>query len=56
MTLLTCTQLVEHDSEGQCGSECKTIERACQEVKFQKHSSCDTPLELNAKELFIHGM
>lgn len=25
-------QLVEHDSEGQCGSECKTIERACQEV------------------------
>ncbi|KAL8456496.1 hypothetical protein ACS0TY_034636 [Phlomoides rotata] len=25
-------QLVEQDSEGQCGSECKTIERACQEV------------------------
>ncbi|EYU30659.1 hypothetical protein MIMGU_mgv1a021489mg [Erythranthe guttata] len=24
--------LVEQDSEGQCGSECKTIERACQEV------------------------
>ncbi|KAJ0487980.1 putative saposin B type domain-containing protein [Helianthus annuus] len=25
-------ELVEQDSEGQCGSECKTIERACQEV------------------------
>lgn len=25
-------ELVEHDSEGQCSSECKTIERACQEV------------------------
>ncbi|XP_020976454.1 uncharacterized protein LOC107636055 isoform X2 [Arachis ipaensis] len=25
-------ELVEHDSEGQCNSECKTIERACQEV------------------------
>jgi hypothetical protein len=25
-------QLVEHDSEGQCNSECKTIERACQDV------------------------
>ncbi|XLU27478.1 hypothetical protein S245_063544, partial [Arachis hypogaea] len=24
--------LVEHDSEGQCNSECKTIERACQKV------------------------
>ncbi|KAJ0676826.1 hypothetical protein HanOQP8_Chr12g0430291 [Helianthus annuus] len=24
-------ELVEQDSEGQCGSECKTIERACQE-------------------------
>lgn len=31
---LTCFQLVEHDSEGQCNSECKTIERACQEVSF----------------------
>lgn len=27
-------QLVEQDSEGQCNSECKTIERACQEVIF----------------------
>jgi hypothetical protein len=27
-------QLVEQDSEGQCNSECKTIERACQEVRF----------------------
>ncbi|XP_027069457.1 uncharacterized protein [Coffea arabica] len=25
-------ELVEQDSEGQCNSECKTIERACQEV------------------------
>lgn len=25
-------KLVEQDSEGQCNSECKTIERACQEV------------------------
>lgn len=25
-------QLEEHDYEGQCNSECKTIERACQEV------------------------
>ncbi|KAK7245513.1 hypothetical protein RIF29_40359 [Crotalaria pallida] len=25
-------ELVEEDSEGQCNSECKTIERACQEV------------------------
>ncbi|CAK8533880.1 unnamed protein product [Lathyrus sativus] len=25
-------ELVEHDSEGQCDSECKTIERACQDV------------------------
>ncbi|PNY16415.1 nucleophosmin-like protein [Trifolium pratense] len=25
-------ELVEHDSEGQCNSECKTIERACQDV------------------------
>ncbi|PWA53747.1 hypothetical protein CTI12_AA442330 [Artemisia annua] len=25
-------ELVEQDSEGQCGSECKTIERACQQV------------------------
>ncbi|XP_050375260.1 uncharacterized protein LOC126792823 [Argentina anserina] len=25
-------QLVEQESEGQCNSECKTIERACQEV------------------------
>lgn len=25
-------QLVEQDSEGQCNSECKTIEQACQEV------------------------
>ncbi|OVA11776.1 Saposin B [Macleaya cordata] len=25
-------ELVEHDTEGQCNSECKTIERACQEV------------------------
>ncbi|XP_076911599.1 uncharacterized protein LOC143569617 [Bidens hawaiensis] len=25
-------ELVEQDSAGQCGSECKTIERACQEV------------------------
>uniref|UniRef100_A0A3Q7H7T4 Uncharacterized protein n=1 Tax=Solanum lycopersicum TaxID=4081 RepID=A0A3Q7H7T4_SOLLC len=25
-------QLVEQDSEGQCNSECKTIERACQDV------------------------
>ncbi|KAJ1421067.1 Saposin B type domain [Sesbania bispinosa] len=25
-------ELEEHDSEGQCNSECKTIERACQEV------------------------
>ncbi|KAL3642928.1 hypothetical protein CASFOL_013743 [Castilleja foliolosa] len=25
-------ELVEQDSEGQCDSECKTIERACQEV------------------------
>ncbi|XLR43592.1 hypothetical protein HN51_027635 [Arachis hypogaea] len=25
-------ELVEHDSEGQCNSKCKTIERACQEV------------------------
>ncbi|XP_071742364.1 uncharacterized protein [Rutidosis leptorrhynchoides] len=25
-------ELVEQESEGQCGSECKTIERACQEV------------------------
>lgn len=25
-------ELVEYDSEGQCNSECKTIERACQEV------------------------
>ncbi|KAL6535004.1 hypothetical protein OROHE_013058 [Orobanche hederae] len=26
-------ELVEQDSEGQCNSECKTIERACQEEK-----------------------
>ncbi|KAI8565428.1 hypothetical protein RHMOL_Rhmol03G0258300 [Rhododendron molle] len=25
-------ELVEHESEGQCNSKCKTIERACQEV------------------------
>nr|XP_043624080.1 uncharacterized protein LOC122595718 [Erigeron canadensis] len=25
-------ELVEQESEGQCGSECKTIERACQQV------------------------
>ncbi|CAM8889638.1 unnamed protein product [Rhodiola kirilowii] len=25
-------ELVEQDSEGQCNSECKTIERACQEI------------------------
>ncbi|XP_017240261.1 uncharacterized protein LOC108213041 [Daucus carota subsp. sativus] len=25
-------ELVEYDSEGQCNSECKTIERACQEI------------------------
>ncbi|XP_047254539.1 uncharacterized protein LOC107843353 isoform X2 [Capsicum annuum] len=25
-------QLVEQDSEGQCNSECKTVERACQDV------------------------
>ncbi|XP_010262204.1 PREDICTED: uncharacterized protein LOC104600766 [Nelumbo nucifera] len=25
-------ELVEQDSEGQCNSECKTVERACQEV------------------------
>ncbi|AES77099.1 putative saposin B type domain-containing protein [Medicago truncatula] len=25
-------ELEEHDSEGQCNSECKTVERACQEV------------------------
>ena len=34
-------QLEEQDSEGQCNSECKTIERACQEVcvyfKFKLH-------------------
>jgi len=34
-------QLEEQDSEGQCNSECKTIERACQEVcvyfKFNSH-------------------
>lgn len=30
-------QLVEQDSEGQCNSECKTIERACQEVIFQEY-------------------
>lgn len=27
-------QLVDQEDEGQCNSECKTIERACQEVKF----------------------
>ncbi|KAK6928811.1 hypothetical protein RJ641_005016 [Dillenia turbinata] len=25
-------ELVEQDSEGQCGTECKTIERACQDI------------------------
>jgi hypothetical protein len=25
-------QLVEQDEEGHCNAECKTIERACQEV------------------------
>lgn len=29
-------QLVEQDSEGQCNSECKTIERACQDVRFSE--------------------
>lgn len=27
-------QLVDQDTEGECNSECKTIERACQEVIF----------------------
>lgn len=32
--IFTYVQLVEQDSEGQCNSECKTIERACQDVSF----------------------
>jgi hypothetical protein len=27
-------QLVEQVDEGECGVECKTIEKACQEVSF----------------------
>lgn len=27
-----CEQLVEQESEGECNTECKTIEKACQEV------------------------
>lgn len=33
-------QLVEQDSEGQCNSECKTIERACQEVRLSRIDIC----------------
>lgn len=35
-------QLEEHDSEGQCDSECKTIERACQDV--MGYSDTDTDI------------
>ena len=29
-------QLVEHEEVGECGSECRTIARACEEVKLVK--------------------
>uniref|UniRef100_M1AFM2 Saposin B-type domain-containing protein n=1 Tax=Solanum tuberosum TaxID=4113 RepID=M1AFM2_SOLTU len=31
-------ELIEQDSEGQCNSECKTIERACQDVSSPTYS------------------
>lgn len=43
-----CTpQLVEQDSEGQCNSECKTIERACQEVRLLLSVTCVVGLSMN---------
>lgn len=55
-------KLVEQDSEGQCGSECKTIERACQEVIgyydtdvaeyiFQKKPQINTLVKYLCKDL-----
>ena len=52
-------QLVEQDSEGQCNSECKTIERACQEVRFPSllTESCEWYIDFmqlySGKEVFF---
>ncbi|CAA0829205.1 Unknown protein [Striga hermonthica] len=38
-------KLVEQDSEGQCNSECKTVERACQEVRLVQKILLSTAID-----------
>ena len=45
------SQLVEQNTEGQCNSECKTIERTCQEVCLGLELSVHLPLLLQQLDL-----
>jgi hypothetical protein len=47
-------ELVEQDEEGHCNAECKTIERACQEVKINAYLIGVSLLLLNTITHMFH--